>query len=132
VLQLLLGLQTAAQQLDTQQYQRQSLTRAESMCLRQSKTTLLMLLLQVETHYSEYDPVWMSLRVVDQVCSIIFAAEWCFWLWLSRDRIGYVVAQHSTLNISSAVNFAFALPFTPYTWCPRSCCAELLHCLQQH
>jgi hypothetical protein len=44
--------------------------------------------LQVETHYSEYDPVWLSLRILDLVCSVIFAAEWCFWLWLSRNRIG--------------------------------------------
>lgn len=44
--------------------------------------------LQVETHYSEYDPVWLSLRIVDLVCSVIFAAEWCFWLWLSRNRTG--------------------------------------------
>jgi hypothetical protein len=70
----------------------QTLTRVEQRALNNSN--LLMVLLQVETHYSEYDPVWMSLRVVDQACSVIFAAEWCFWLWLSRDRIGYVVAQH--------------------------------------
>jgi hypothetical protein len=44
--------------------------------------------MQVETHYAEDDPVWLSLRIVDQVCSIIFAGEWCFWLWLSRDRLG--------------------------------------------
>lgn len=44
--------------------------------------------LQVETHYSEYDPVWLSLRILDLVYSVIFAAEWCFWLWLSRNRIG--------------------------------------------
>jgi hypothetical protein len=44
--------------------------------------------LQVETGYTEYDPIWQRLRVVDQVCSAIFAAEWCFWLWLARDRLG--------------------------------------------
>lgn len=44
--------------------------------------------LQVETGYTEYDPIWQRLRIVDQACSAIFAAEWCFWLWLARDRLG--------------------------------------------
>lgn len=51
-------------------------------------TTPMLLLLQIETHYSEDDAVWLALRIVDQICSVIFAAEWSFWLWLSRNRLG--------------------------------------------
>lgn len=60
----------------------------ESLVAVYNSMKQIVYVLQVETGYTEYDPIWQRLRIVDQVCSAIFAAEWCFWLWLARDRLG--------------------------------------------
>jgi hypothetical protein len=62
-----------------------------------------------ETTLSEYDARWIALRIVDQVCSVLFAAEWVFWLWLARRRWRYVLSWQSLLDAVTIVPIFLSL-----------------------
>lgn len=56
-------------------------------------------LLQVETYYPDDSTTYIRLKRFDLVLSVIFAAEWAFWLWLSRDKIRYIFSIQSLVDV---------------------------------
>lgn len=78
------------------------------------------MLVQVETHYTEDDPVWLSLRIVDAVCSVVFALEWSFWLWLSRNRLGYILSFQSLVDILTTLPIFISLFVSQRVSAPQS------------
>jgi hypothetical protein len=65
-----------------------------------------------ETRYSEFDATWLALRAVDLVCSVLFAAEWCFWLWLSRNRPRFILSWQSLVDVVTIVPIFLSLFIT--------------------
>jgi hypothetical protein len=68
----------------------------------------LLSLLTVATYIAQTyeDPrsdLYASLRLLDLVCSFIFAAEWGFWLWTSHDRLRFAFSLQSVVDLVTVV-----------------------------
>ncbi|KAI8466030.1 MAG: hypothetical protein J3K34DRAFT_524876 [Monoraphidium minutum] len=65
-----------------------------------------------QTYQAAGSPTYAALRALDLACSLLFAVEWAFWLWLAHDRLRSATSLQSAVDVLTVVPMIVSY-FTP-------------------
>jgi hypothetical protein len=68
---------------------------------------------QAQTYYSSGSAEEQVIREIDLACSVIFALEWAFRLWVAHDRLRYLFSAQSMVDIITCIPVFLSYIFGP-------------------
>ena len=74
---------------------------------------ICILLTQAQTYYSSGSQEVEIIKEIDLACSILFALEWTFRLWMAHDRLRYFFSAQSMVDIFTCVPMFLSYIFGP-------------------
>ena len=52
-----------------------------------------------ESYYEPNSNISKNFRLLNFILGIMFGTEWCFWLWLSKNKLRYIISVQSLVDI---------------------------------